>query len=189
MHTRRARKNLSKNEISLEQTQKQLAWHPGKTNEQHARKENMQTEEKQKQTRKKESNEEILEKWQRRWDNSEKGRNAYQHCREIGLDRIPLSKKGAQLITGHGNTRAYLKRIGKSMTDNCTCDLVETENKQHILYRCTLENRKEARHMIQNKYGNLEMHLRQHRKMIKKQVDKANEWALLAIEDDDYEKT
>jgi len=47
-----------------------------------------------------------MEKWQSEWDSSEKGRTVYSLCKEVGVDRLALSFKGTQLLTGHGNLKS-----------------------------------------------------------------------------------
>lgn len=60
----------------------------------------------------------VIENWQLEWDGSEKGREVYELCREVGCDRLPLSFKGSQLLTGHGNLKCYLKRFGLVREDD-----------------------------------------------------------------------
>jgi len=54
----------------------------------------------------------IRREWQGTWDTSTKGREVYQVCKEVGAERLPLSFRGSQLLTGHGNLAAYLRRMG-----------------------------------------------------------------------------
>lgn len=94
----------------------------------------------------------ALEKWQIEWSNSDKGRELYKHCNEIGVDRLPLSFKGVQLATGHGNFGAYLERfklIGEHDSAACQCG-EQHETAAHILESCPLGNRVDAR----NEHGN-----------------------------------
>lgn len=94
----------------------------------------------------------ALEKWQVEWCNSDKGRELYKHCNEIGVDRLPLSFKGVQLATGHGNLGAYLQRfklIGEHDSTACRCR-EQHETATHILESCPLGTRVDAR----NEHGN-----------------------------------
>ncbi|KAL1487635.1 hypothetical protein ABEB36_015679 [Hypothenemus hampei] len=67
----------------------------------------------------------VLQKWQSEWDQSDKGREFYKVCKRVGCERIPLSFKGVQFCTGHGNVRGYLKRFGLAgeTTGECECGL------------------------------------------------------------------
>ncbi|XP_044760376.1 uncharacterized protein LOC123317829 [Coccinella septempunctata] len=53
----------------------------------------------------------IMNEWQIIWNRGETGRDMYEHCMEIGNDRLDLNFKAAQLMTNHGNMLAYLNRF------------------------------------------------------------------------------
>lgn len=41
----------------------------------------------------------VMSEWQSGWDTTTKGRGVYQLCKEVGVDRLPLSFRGSQLLT------------------------------------------------------------------------------------------
>jgi len=54
----------------------------------------------------------VMSEWQSGWDTTTKGRGVYQLCKKVGVDGLPLSFRGSQLLTGHGNLAAYLRQMG-----------------------------------------------------------------------------
>jgi len=65
------------------------------------------------------------------WDASEKGRRVYEMCKEVGRNRLPLTFKGAQLLTGHGNLRGYLHKYRlRAERDECECGKGEEKGMQ-----------------------------------------------------------
>lgn len=86
-----------------------------------------------------------MEKWQIEWDSSEKGKELYKFCNKVGVDRLPLSFKGTQLLTGHGNLKGYLKRFGLGVGDGrCDCGRGE-ETGEHVRKDCVRSDRVGAR--------------------------------------------
>lgn len=94
---------------------------------------------------KKGRNERALTVWQRLWDSSTKGRVTYRYCKEVGRDAIGLSSEAVQMITGHGNMRAYLNRF-RLQPVSCDCECGGgAETSEHIMWECEIHERKEAR--------------------------------------------
>lgn len=70
---------------------------------------------------------ENWEEKQEEWDASEKGRETHKRCKNVGLDRLPLTFTGVQLVTGHGNFGEYLNRFGLSSGGAvCRCGNIES---------------------------------------------------------------
>ncbi|XP_067123165.1 uncharacterized protein [Centruroides vittatus] len=70
--------------------------------------------------------EETITDWQDQWTYSEKGRHTYWLLPSIqerlkDLSWLQVDHLTCQVLTGHGNTNAYLKKIGKRRSDNCDC--------------------------------------------------------------------
>lgn len=121
--------------------------------------------------------------WQEKWNSGNTGRAMHAHFKEVSREQIPLSFKSIQVITGHGNTQYYLKRFKLKDTDGkCECALDKEESIDHILYRCTKQNRKEAREEMVLKYGNLILDLRINNVINVDNVNKFNEWAGRVLE-------
>lgn len=90
----------------------------------------------------------ALGKWQTEWYSTDKGRELHGRCSEIGTDRLPLTFKGVQLATGHGNFGAYLDRFAL-VAESAKCKCGEAnETLQHILESCSLNNRIAARRTL-----------------------------------------
>lgn len=87
----------------------------------------------------------ALEMWQTEWHQTDKGRELYRRCTEVGFDRLQLTLKAVQLATGHGNFGAYLQRfrLGGGSTV-CRCG-AQIETLQHILQIWPLNVRVTAR--------------------------------------------
>lgn len=82
--------------------------------------------------------EKMTQRWQKEWEEAENGRSTYEVTRRVGYDIIGLTHKGVQLVTGHGNMRAYLKRFNLSNTDG-ECDCGEgQEDANHVWKRCEI---------------------------------------------------
>ena len=78
--------------------------------------------------------------WGTRWNNAATGRLTHAFIPTITIrDSIPaaMDYRLVQLITGHGNLKAYLHRIGKSETDTCQCGQPDTP--EHVIFTCPLE--------------------------------------------------
>lgn len=97
---------------------------------------------------------ETLDEWQRRWENSEKGRLTFEFMPDI---RRRLSQEWqmdhylTQFVTGHGRFKANLKRFNLVEEDMCGCGELETAS--HVLMECPLqeESRRELREVLQRK--------------------------------------
>jgi hypothetical protein len=60
--------------------------------------------------------------WQARWDESNKGRTTHAFLPSVSTDVQTLPATGhqrTQVLTGHGNYRCHLYRIGKEDCDRC----------------------------------------------------------------------
>lgn len=131
--------------------------------------------------------EQITANWQARWSSSLKGRKLYESCEEVGYDMMDLSKKATQLITDHGNMNGYLYRFRLRDSGTCDCGLGETEDKDHIMYRCIKRNRSTTREQIKTTYGDLKLQLRRDGKVDRRELQKINEWAESTIEDEQWD--
>jgi len=98
-------------------------------------------------------------KWQIEWDTTDKGRETYARCKNFGIDRLPLTFKGVQLVTGHGNFSEYLLRFGFGGGKvACKCGFA-SGSLEHVLSKCALDQRargraKWARNAWQFRVGN-----------------------------------
>lgn len=127
---------------------------------------------------KKATEEEITNRWQQLWDQEKTGRELYRHCKQVGREKINLSFKGTQFMTGHGNMKSYIKRFNLQDTNgNCDCNIKEKEYVDHIMNRCDKTERQHARQKIATKYGDLKIELRKQARTEQKEVEKVNEWA------------
>lgn len=131
---------------------------------------------------KKVSEEKIMNKWQQNWNQEKTGRELYKFCKLVGSDKINLSFKGMNLMTGHGNMKNYLKKFNlKEIDGNCDCSMKEKEDVDHIMKRCDKLERRQARQKIRAKYGDLRIGLRAQEKVTQREVEKVNEWAENAL--------
>lgn len=104
---------------------------------------------------------ELIDAWQASWDNDRTGRELYRHCQQVGNGLIKLSFKAVQLLTGLGNTNAYLCRFGLREEGNeCACGQ-GTENVLHVMQSCSLPQRAEARNEALRLFGDLRITLRE----------------------------
>ena len=80
----------------------------------------------------------VLDVWQCRWESSELGRVTFAFFPLVpDLPRLDFTWRSTQVLTGHGNFRSHLFRIGKMDEDICRmCDLDESDNPEHRLLRC-----------------------------------------------------
>lgn len=79
--------------------------------------------------------------WQRRWDESEKGRTTYAfiqcvNFRSMNVD-FDFGLQLGYLLTGHGSMNDYLYGINRANTSDCPCGS-EKEDWRHILLECML---------------------------------------------------
>ena len=78
--------------------------------------------------------------WQVRWDSSVNGRWTYKFMPIVSNKcRLSVNHEVCQMITGHGDFRAYLKRFGLTEEDGCVCGGVETA--EHLLVECPVYDR------------------------------------------------
>ena len=78
--------------------------------------------------------------WNERWESSPKGRTTYEYFLDVRnrsrMNWIQLNHQVAQLLSGHGNFRAYLRRFAIQEDDTCDCDLQESETVLHLVNDC-----------------------------------------------------
>lgn len=134
---------------------------------------------------KKEMEEWINKEWQEEWDKSEKGRRVYEVCKEVGRDRLPLSFKGAQLLTGHGNLGEYLARFKLvEGTGDCECG-GGVESGEHVIDVCERDDRVRMRtEMGANGIVWASVQLRREGKMDLGNVAIVNDWAEGVLRDE-----
>ncbi|XP_025833282.1 uncharacterized protein LOC112905331 [Agrilus planipennis] len=80
-----------------------------------------------------------LEAWKERWRTATTGRTTASFLPEPCYDRKITGNFDfymVQLMTGHGNFKSYLKRIGKIEDDICECG--GTDTAEHVLFECDL---------------------------------------------------
>lgn len=91
----------------------------------------------------------ITNVWQSKWNEETTGRELYEACKMEGRNRLKLTFKGTQLMTGHGNMEFYLRRFKLKDTDgNSECNLKESEVPEH--YAKMQFNKKTARQRYYN---------------------------------------
>jgi len=82
--------------------------------------------------------EEIMDRWQGRWNNSEKGRWTYSIMpsvrRRVELP-LELDHYTTQFLTGHGDFNAKLHYLGLTGSPLCRCTLAR-ETVEHALFYC-----------------------------------------------------
>lgn len=62
----------------------------------------------------------VLQIWQDCWDASTKGRTTHLFSPRVTMEITrPLNFSTTQLLTGHGEFRAHLHRVGKDFSDEC----------------------------------------------------------------------
>ncbi|CAB0042233.1 unnamed protein product [Trichogramma brassicae] len=80
----------------------------------------------------------ILDKWQIRWQTSDKGRHTYKYFPDVGRRKMNTWFKAdhytSQFITSHGDFSAKLRKFGLCETPECNCG--EEETADHILFEC-----------------------------------------------------
>uniref|UniRef100_A0ABD2W660 Reverse transcriptase domain-containing protein n=1 Tax=Trichogramma kaykai TaxID=54128 RepID=A0ABD2W660_9HYME len=93
-------------------------------------------------------NQELLVRWQDRWDNSQKGRVTYGFLPNVSRalkvrESIDIDWLEGYIVTGHGAFRGYLKKHRKQISPNCSCGAVE--DWEHVLVKCNIyEDLREA---------------------------------------------
>lgn len=125
----------------------------------------------------------VLARWQEEWNETSTGRSVYDMCRMVGKERLDLTRKAVQVVTGHGNMAHYLQRFGLRDCGMCECGLGE-EDRNHILWECTRPDRIEARISIGERFGGLDVELRRNWETVETDVEKLNAWAQTVIDDE-----
>lgn len=136
--------------------------------------------------RRNERNNRIIEQWQNQWDNNNKGRPLYRFCGSVGFDLVRVTFKAVQLLTGHGNLRAYLNRFGLAGANGeCECGMGQ-EDQQHVLEVCTLPERRQASNRVIHRYGDLNLELRRENMVDTEQTEKIVLWAEEVMKTEDF---
>lgn len=92
-----------------------------------------------------ETREKIAADWQKTWDEGETGRLLHSILRDTGVKIGQISREAVQLLTGHGQMAAYYDRFRLREGDaTCECG-TEAETAEHILLRCSEQDRAAAR--------------------------------------------
>ncbi|XP_067125517.1 uncharacterized protein [Centruroides vittatus] len=86
----------------------------------------------------------AIHQWQQEWDSSITGRTTYNFIPNITQHlqwrHFSPSFAMTQLLTGHGNFKAYLKRFHILEDNICQCDGTSIQDSSHFLFDCTLFN-------------------------------------------------
>jgi ribonuclease HI len=85
----------------------------------------------------------LLQMWQKSWDECSTGRTTYEYLPVIPEHFTPFPRYATYFITGHGPFQSYLNRFNLKTDPNCQCGFPETPD--HILFCCKLPNREQAR--------------------------------------------
>lgn len=82
----------------------------------------------------------TLKKWQQEWDEDQKGRLTYKFYGNIeerlNADWIHQNHYTVQILSGHGNFKGNLKKLGQTETETCTCGQIDTV--QDVIFECNL---------------------------------------------------
>ena len=96
----------------------------------------------------------TMEKWQRRWENTQKGRWTF---RLIPVLRTWMERKHGevnyyltQFFSGHGGYRGYLFKYGHDDSPNCPL-CMEVEDAEHVVFKCPRFD--DSRHTLENEIG------------------------------------
>ncbi|KAI4482903.1 hypothetical protein M0802_013620 [Mischocyttarus mexicanus] len=98
---------------------------------------------------------ETTRKWQEQWNASENRRTTYEFYENIEerlmANWMHHNHYMVQILSGHGNLKNNLKRLGLAETDECRCGVTDTI--KHVIYDCALlsEFRKEMEEAIKDK--------------------------------------
>jgi len=94
-----------------------------------------------------EAAEEGILNWQEQWEKASKAEATKQYFPTV-MDRIRtkhnLTSKLTAVLSGHGNTNAYLHRFNLREDAKCICNRGD-QTMDHILFQC-VETRKKKRH-------------------------------------------
>jgi len=84
-----------------------------------------------------------VEKWQREWDQTTKGKITKEYF-PIVADRlnmkINITHNFTSMVTGHRNIRSYLHRFKTLETPTCPCG-TKDQTRDHLLYECEVLNK------------------------------------------------
>ncbi|XP_023223193.1 uncharacterized protein LOC111624551 [Centruroides sculpturatus] len=85
-----------------------------------------------------------VKQWQEEWDSCTTGRQTHSFIPNI-VHRLEWrnftsSFAMSQILTGHGNFNAYLKRFHIRDSEECYCDNVSRQDTNHFLFDCALFN-------------------------------------------------
>ena len=84
-----------------------------------------------------------VEKWQREWDQTTKGRTTKEYF-PVVAERLKMKINTTQnftsMVTGHGNIRSYLHRFKIIQTPICPCG-TKDQTIDHLLFECELLNK------------------------------------------------
>lgn len=98
-----------------------------------------------------------IENWQQLWERETRGRWTYRLIPTVNRLVIRTDHYLTQILTGHGDFKHYLNRFGlTNESTRCTCDLDEDEDVEHVVLRCTLTRRSNARNELRIALGELE---------------------------------
>ena len=78
----------------------------------------------------------LLEKWQLRWDYSEKGRYTYKFFPKVSFLTLIHNRYLYHFLTNHGPFQSHLFRINSSSSPNCYCGKLATS--LHYILECEL---------------------------------------------------
>lgn len=86
-------------------------------------------------------NDRLYEAWQRRWDESERGRVTYAFIKNVKSVEMcmnfELELYVGYIVTGHGSMNGFLHKRGLSETEACRCGSA-SEDWKHVLVECPL---------------------------------------------------
>ena len=88
-----------------------------------------------------------VERWQREWDQSTKGRTTKEYFAEVAERikmKIYLTQNFTTMVTGHGKTRSYLHRFKIIETPTCPRG-TRDQATDHLLFECELLNKERDR--------------------------------------------
>lgn len=84
--------------------------------------------------------ERMYAEWQKRWDDSPKGRQTFNYIRDVTFAKSQAFSPSLQLgylLTGHGSLNSFLMERGLSNTAECLCG-ASRETVKHIMVECVI---------------------------------------------------
>ena len=82
----------------------------------------------------------IMNAWNERWGSFPRGRTTFKYFPDVRnrsrMNWIQLNHQVTQLLSGHGNFRAYLRRFTIQEDETCDCDLQESKTILHLVNDC-----------------------------------------------------